>query len=109
MLQCELVPQQIHDDPIISVAIHHDGITKPSDQLESQALIEADRPLIVAVDFHFDAVKASKEEAVFANETRRLGAEALAPMLALANSDKQGGGHRARDIVQAAEADQLTG
>src|SRR5712672_425442 len=88
VLQCELVPQQIHDDPIISVAIHHDGVAKPSDQLESEALIDADRLSIVSVDFYFDAVKAPKEEAVFTNETRSLGAKAFAPMLALTNAYK---------------------
>src|SRR5215471_8911496 len=109
MLQRELVTQQIHDHLIISLAIHHDDFAKPADQLEAEALIDADRPAIVSIDFHFDAVKVPKKEAVFANETRRLGAVAMAPMLALTNSDKQSGRHRTRDIEQTAEPDQLTG
>src|SRR5262249_35815836 len=109
MLQRELVPQQVHDDPIIPLAIHHDRVAKPSGQLETEALIDAHRPPIVSIHLHFNAVKASKEEAVFANETSGLGAKAFTPMLALTNSDKQGGSHDTRDIVQTAGTDQLTG
>src|SRR3954453_4470470 len=109
MLQRELMPKQIHDDLIISLAVHHDDIAEPADQLEAEPLIDADRLSIVSVDFHFDAVEAAKKEAVFADETGRLGAVALAPMLALTNSDKQSAGHCTRDIEQAAEADQLAG
>ena len=90
VLQRKLMPQQVHDHLIVSLAIHHDDIAKPADQLEAEALIDADRPSVVSVDFHFDAVKVPKKEAVFANETCRLGAVALAPMIALTNSNKQG-------------------
>jgi len=62
------VTQQIHDDLIMSLAVHHDDIAKPANQLEAKPLIDADRPSIVSVDFHFDAVKAPEEEAVFALE-----------------------------------------
>jgi len=41
-------------------------------ELESETLVDVDRPSIVAVDLPFGGVKISKEETIFANEARRL-------------------------------------
>jgi hypothetical protein len=92
---------------IISLAVHHDPPTKPTDELESETLVDMDRPSIVAVDLDFDAVEVSKEETTFAYEARRLRAETLAPLVALTDPDEQRSGRGARDVEQAAQSNQL--
>ena len=107
MFQIELISQQIHYDLIIPVTVQHDDAANSPSQLESKALVDAERPPIVAVDFHFYAVKILKKEAILAEETGCLGAEAFAPKITLADFDEQVGRQRAGDVEQATESDQL--
>jgi hypothetical protein len=104
MLQRELICQQIHDYLIMPPTIYQDLPTKPTDVLESEALVYPDCPSIVAIHLSLDAVEIAKDEAIFANETRCLRAEAFAPLVPLADPDEHGGRRGARDIKQTADS-----
>jgi hypothetical protein len=98
MAQLQFAAQKIHHDFIVTPVVEEIGSAQTADELETDALIDALRRLVVRVHLDLDAVKIAEEEAVLANEAGRFGAVALPSRRGLADPDEQRTGLRAGEF-----------